>query len=125
MSNITQIGDLNFNKTLALTPDKCENLCSEDDETKDYCENLWKEMEFENHLKFVITLAVLFIFSSIEGLLDGCFSWTPYNILHNYKFPDRVVARSKNQEEHVVLDGDNVAPLIELGLTDLPKTGNL
>ena len=83
MSNITQIGDLNFNETLALTPEKCKNLCLEDDETKDYCENLWKEMEFENHLKIVITLAVLFILSSIEGLLDGCFSKTPYNMLHN------------------------------------------
>ena len=32
MSNITQSGGLNFNQTLALTPDKCEILCSEDDD---------------------------------------------------------------------------------------------
>ena len=78
-------GDLNFNQTLALTPEKCENLCSEDDETKDYCANLWKEMEFENHRKIVITLAELFALSTIEGILDGCFSWTPYNMVHDYK----------------------------------------
>ena len=85
ISNITQIDDLNFNETLALTPERCETLCLVDDKTKDYCASLWKEMEFENHLKIVITLSILFILSTIEGLLDGCFSWTPYNMLHDYK----------------------------------------
>jgi len=99
-SNITQIADLNFNQTLALTPDTCENLCSEDDETKDYCANLWKEMEFENHLKIVITLSVLFIFSSIEGLLDGCFSWTPYNMLHDFMINDRNNDNDKNNDKN-------------------------
>jgi hypothetical protein len=35
----------------------------------------------------------------------------------------RAVARSKNPGGLVVLSGDNVAPLVEIGLTDLPKTG--
>ena len=35
----------------------------------------------------------------------------------------RAVARSENPEGLVVLGGDNVSPLVEIGLTDLPKTG--
>ena len=35
---------------------------------------------------------------------------------------DRAVARSENPEGLVVLGGDNVAPLVEIGLTNLPKT---
>ena len=37
----------------------------------------------------------------------------------------RAVARSKNPGGLVVLSGDDVAPLVEIGLTDLPKTGGL
>ena len=35
----------------------------------------------------------------------------------------RAVAISENPGEHVVLGGDNVPPLVEIGLTGLPKTG--
>ena len=35
----------------------------------------------------------------------------------------RAVARSEVLGGLVVLDGDNVSPLVEIGLTDLPKTG--
>ena len=36
----------------------------------------------------------------------------------------RAVARSENPGGgHVLLGGDNVPPLVEIGLTDLPKTG--
>ena len=35
----------------------------------------------------------------------------------------RAVARSENPGGHVVLGGDNVSPLVEIGLIDLPKTG--
>ena len=35
----------------------------------------------------------------------------------------RPVARSENPGGLVVLGGDNVPPLVEIGLTDLPKTG--
>ena len=35
----------------------------------------------------------------------------------------RAVARSENPGGLVVLGGDNVSPLVETGLTDLPKTG--
>ena len=36
----------------------------------------------------------------------------------------RAVARSENPGGgHVVLGGDNVLPLVEIGLTDVPKTG--
>ena len=37
----------------------------------------------------------------------------------------RAVARSENPGGLVVLGGDNVPPLVEIGLTDLPKTGGL
>ena len=35
----------------------------------------------------------------------------------------RAVARSENPGGLVVLGGDNVPPLVEIGLADLPKTG--
>ena len=35
----------------------------------------------------------------------------------------RAVARSENPGGHVVLGGDNVPPLVGIGLTGLPKTG--
>ena len=35
----------------------------------------------------------------------------------------RAVARSENPGGLVVLGGDNVLPLVEIGLTDLPKSG--
>ena len=35
----------------------------------------------------------------------------------------RAVARFENPGGLVVLGGDNVPPLVEIGLTDLPKTG--
>ena len=41
---------------------------------------------------------------------------------HIYK-SCRAVARSENPGGLVVLGGDNVSPLVEIGLTDLPKTG--
>ena len=35
----------------------------------------------------------------------------------------RAVARSENPGGHVILGGDNVSPLVEIGSTDLPKSG--
>ena len=35
----------------------------------------------------------------------------------------RAVARSENPGGHVVLGGDNVPPLVDIGLADLPKSG--
>ena len=35
----------------------------------------------------------------------------------------RAVAKSKNLKGLVVMGGDDVSPLVEIGLTDLPKTG--
>ena len=39
-----------------------------------------------------------------------------------WKLHFRAVARSKNLGGHVELDGDNVPPLVEIGLTDLSKS---
>ena len=44
----------------------------------------------------------------------------PYKVTHI-----RAVARSENPGGLVVIGGDNVPPLMEIGLTDLPKTGEL
>ena len=35
----------------------------------------------------------------------------------------RAVARSENLGGHVILGGDNLPPLVEIGLTDLTKSG--
>ena len=40
-----------------------------------------------------------------------------------FSIPCRAVARSENLGGHIVLGGDNVPPLVEIGLTDLPKSG--
>ena len=37
--------------------------------------------------------------------------------------PRRHATRFKNPGGHIVLGGDNVPPLVEIGLTDLPKSG--
>ena len=37
----------------------------------------------------------------------------------------RAVARSENPGGHTVLGGDNVPPLVEIGLPDLPKSGGV
>ena len=37
-------------------------------------------------------------------------------------YPFRAVARSENPGGHIVLGGDNVPPLVEIGLTDLSKS---
>ena len=42
---------------------------------------------------------------------------------HFGKMNLRAVARSEHLRGLVVLGGDNVSPLVEIGLTDLPKTG--
>ena len=39
--------------------------------------------------------------------------------------PYRAVARSENPGGLVVLGGENLPPLVEIGLTDLPKTGGV
>ena len=38
-------------------------------------------------------------------------------------YHNRAVARSENPGGHIVLGGDNVPPLVEIGLTDLSKSG--
>ena len=43
-----------------------------------------------------------------------------FNIIPNQY---TAVGRSENPGGHIVLGGDNVPPLVEIGLTDLPKSG--
>ena len=72
------------------------------------------------HIRFEIALLFFWI---------GC--WNSYQsqvIRTTFKltlvWPNRAVARSENPGGHVVLGGDNVPPLVEIGLTDLPKSGD-
>ena len=49
-----------------------------------------------------------------------------YGVSYYLKFSyavRRAVARSENPGGHVALGGDNVPPLVEIGLADLPKSG--
>ena len=41
---------------------------------------------------------------------------------HEFMSISRAVARSENLGGLVILGGENVPPLVEIGLTDLPKT---
>ena len=103
LHNIDNIDNMNntttsVNLTTSMNTTICEDLCIVDEATIVYCKTLWKHMGPQtkvfgldvelpgNHLKIVIALSVLFILSSIEGLMDACFSWTPNNMLHNYEF---------------------------------------
>ena len=45
-----------------------------------------------------------------------------YYVVQVYIF-NRAVARSEFPGGLIVLGGENVPPLVEIGLTDLPKTG--
>ena len=100
LHNIDNMNTTSVNLTTSMNTTICEDLCIVDEATIEYCKTLWKHMGPQtkvfgldvelpgNHLKIVIALSVLFILSSIEGLMDACFSWTPNNMLHNYEFAD-------------------------------------
>ena len=60
-----------------------------------------------NILVFSMNFGVLTL--TIRGLLTDTFN--------------RAVARSENLGGHIVMGGDNVPPLVEIGLTDLTKSG--
>ena len=47
----------------------------------------------------------------------------PRIFFSNVLILSRAVARSENPGGLVVLGGDNVSPLVEIGLTDPPKSG--
>ena len=44
-------------------------------------------------------------------------------LIRKYVSTGRHVSRSENLGGRAVLGGDNVPPLVEIGLTDLPKSG--
>ena len=60
-----------------------------------------------------------FIAVSYKNILSACKLYIGWAILRHIR---RVVARSENPGGLVVLGGD-VSPLVEIGLTYLPKTG--
>ena len=77
----------------------CQNICPSQFESSnelnktmvdDYCRNIWRHFETSpdlslpvNHLVFIITLAVLFLLSTIEGILEVCVEWAPYRKLYS------------------------------------------
>ena len=54
------------------------------------------------------------------------YEWPLFKLRTNTSYMciiSRAVARSENPGGHVLLGGDNMPPLVEMGLTDLPKSG--
>ena len=96
-----QIADTNLNQLNSTTfaimnTTECLSICGKDENITEVCGNLWKhhpvkihdEWEFtlpQNHLEILITIAILFVLSTIEGLMDGFLSCTPYNKLKELK----------------------------------------
>ena len=78
----------------------CQNICPSQFESSNelnktmvdgYCRNVWRHFETSpdlslpvNHLVFIVTLAVLFLLSTIEGVLEVCVEWAPYRKLYSF-----------------------------------------
>ena len=61
-----------------------------------------------------------------QGLFSKCYPTGNSVFIHkgaNSSINLRHAARVKNPRGQVVLGGDNVSPLVEIGLTDPPKSG--
>jgi hypothetical protein len=91
-----QIADANLNQlnntTFALNTTECLSICGKDENITEFCGNLWKHYPIkihdnwkfilpQNHFEILITIGILFVLSTIEGLMDGFLSCTPYNKL--------------------------------------------
>ena len=66
-------------------------------DVKSYCSNIWRHLEPSDtlpipgaHFGFLLTLCVLFVLSTLEGLLEAYAKWGPYRKLYDYQraYPD-------------------------------------
>ena len=93
-----QIADTNLNQlnntTFAMNTTECLSICGKDENITEVCGSLWKhhpvkihdESKFtlpQNHFEILITIGILLVVSTIEGLIDGFFSCTPLISLKN------------------------------------------
>ena len=78
----------------------CQNICPSQFESSNelnktmvdgYCRSIWRHFETSpdlslpvNHLVFIITLAALFLLSTIEGIIEVCVEWAPYRKLYSF-----------------------------------------
>ena len=59
-------------------------------DVKSYCSSIWRHLEPSDtqsgaHFGFLLTLGVLFVLSTLEGLLEAYAKWCPYRKLYDYK----------------------------------------
>merc|ERR1712008_245744 len=92
----------------------CQNICPSQFESSNelnktmvdgYCRSIWRHFETSpdlplpvNHLVFIVTLAVLFLLSTIEGIIEVCVEWAPYRKLYstipNFKVQSNLAIRN-------------------------------
>ena len=60
-------------------------------DVKSYCSSIWRHLEPSDtlplpgaHFGFLLTLAVLFVLSTLEGLLEAYAKWCPYRKLYDF-----------------------------------------
>ena len=87
-------------------PEICANICPKVIESgiasralnvttvdvKSYCSSIWRHLEPSDtlpmpgaHFGFLLTLGVLFLLSTIEGLVEAFAKWGPYRKLYDYQ----------------------------------------
>ena len=96
----------------------CQNICPSQFESSnelnktivdDYCGSIWRHFETSpglplpvNHLVFIVTLAVLFLLSTIEGVLEVCVEWAPYRKLYSF-IPETTRLRHFGIQNHPMI----------------------
>ena len=75
-----------------------------------------------NQTTIVVRLGFVYFVSDKQNQINQE-KKTYYLVFIHYMNYFRAVARSENPGGHIVLGGDNVPPLVEIGLTDLSKSG--
>ena len=84
----------NITSASELEPSICMNICTLNETTVDYCNNLWIHLDtpiykFANdltlpqtHLIIISILVGFSIFSTIESVMETKYHWTPYHKLY-------------------------------------------
>ena len=76
-----------------------------------YCSSIWRHLEPSDtlpipvaHFGFLLTLGVLFLLSSLEGLLESFAKWGAYRKLYEYEYYEKVYKTSQTDEKRKVRD---------------------
>ena len=72
-------------------------------DVKSYCSSIWRHLEPSDtlplpgaHFGFLLTLAVLFVLSTLEGLLEAYAKWCPYRKLYDYEYLSNAKVKDLN-----------------------------